>query len=32
MSKGFEFADHLIGKMFDGNHHCNFCEDEKCKD
>jgi hypothetical protein len=23
-----EFADHLMGSMFDPNHHCKYCEDE----
>jgi hypothetical protein len=27
MSKGFEFADHLMGMLFDNNHHCDHCEE-----
>lgn len=23
-----EFADHLMGMMFDPKHHCKYCEEE----
>jgi hypothetical protein len=23
-----EFADHLMGMLFDPRHHCKYCEDE----
>ena len=23
-----EFTDHLMGWIFDPNHHCKYCEDE----
>jgi hypothetical protein len=23
-----EFADHLMGWIFDPNHHCDYCEEE----
>lgn len=24
-----EFADHLMGSLFDPNHHCKYCEEEQ---